>query len=237
MGEAERVVLGWDPGEVAGEVGWLAGVPASVIASVGLLKGGYPRPAGLVPSVVGVGLYDEVAGRPALKDLVMARAEAEGVADLYGVDPLGADVGRVSVLEALAGSAVLHAAVHVVADPVDPAGSALHLRRERVTVADVIEQDVRGWLAVLSACESARASVGEEQVSLATAMQLAGYTHAIGSVQPVFDVAAAEFMVELHGRLAAGLLPGEALHETREWARGRWPDEPQHWAVWTHIGP
>ena len=112
-------------------------------------------------------------------------------------------------------------------------GAADHLDRWRQSGARPLRFEAQPG----SPSESARAPAGEEQLSLATAMQLAGYTHAIGSLQPVFDEPAAEFMIQLHTRLARGTPPAVALHHTRDWARSHWPDQPHHWAVWTHIGP
>ena len=195
--------------------------------------------SGLVPAVVvaGVGTYPR-----GLEPLPSAPVEASLVAKRRGAGPgqrlLDDQATAGAVLGLLAQCPDLHAAVHAALDRDDPGGTALEFYDAPVTLAQISDLRLSGRLAVLSACQTHTAGgSGEEHLTLTAAVQLAGYTHAIGSLTEVEDWATSELMVRLHQHLATGADPAHALHHTLTWARTHWPDHPHKWATWTHTGP
>src|SRR5262249_20698808 len=108
---------------------------------------------------------------------------------------VGAAATRASVLDAMARSEIAHLACHSRTELTDPSTSGLMLADGYLTVADVLNQR-RGTkeLVILSACGTAAsgdASISDEPVHLASALQLAGYRHVIGTLWPVMDTLAA----------------------------------------------
>src|SRR5262249_23313072 len=97
-------------------------------------------------------------------------------------------------------------------------------------------------LAYLSACSTvngARQQV-DEPLHLASALQLAGFRHVVGSLWPLDDQIAADAAHAFYQRMpttptadsAAG-----ALHAVTVDLRARYPDRPDLWASLVHSGP
>ena len=175
----------------------------------------------------------------------MAEVEARKVAGVHRQagtsqvsELLGADAAVSAVAGALRERPVVHLSCHGTLDPDDPGASALELHDAALRLDEVVGWDVSGVLAVLSACQSNAPGIqADEHLSLAAAVQLAGYAHVIGSLDPVPGYETAKLMPLLHQHLVDGADPATALHTTRTWARHRWPDQPHIWATWTHTGP
>ncbi|SOD87447.1 CHAT domain-containing protein [Streptomyces sp. Ag109_G2-15] len=181
-------------------------------------------------------------------DLPGVRAEAEAVAGCYpGSVPLvGADATHTAVASALSRAAVAHFACHALNVPEDPSRSGLVLADGTLSVAELSVQDLEGhaFLAYLSACDTARGGrvLTDEAITLCAGLVLAGFTHAVGTLWPVDDAAAAFLAGRFHQALARRLGRGEAVEPARilnqlaEWTSGGWPDRPSRWATLIHFG-
>ncbi|MFI2207249.1 CHAT domain-containing protein [Streptomyces sp. NPDC020192] len=96
-------------------------------------------------------------------------------------------------------------------------------------------------LVYLSGCETARgaAQLADESLHLASALHLAGYRDAVGTLWSVRDSKAAQITEDFYkGLLAApGHDPAAALDAAVREARRREPARPDVWAAHLHIGP
>jgi CHAT domain-containing protein len=146
------------------------------------------------------------------------------------------------VLDLLPECAVAHFACHGVSDPVDPARSRLLLHDHEtapLTVSDVAALHLDGaHLAYLSACDTARTSdlrLIDEAIHLASAFQLAGYPHVIGTFWAIDDKIAVQiarsFYYE-HQSVGAA----KALHNAVRIVRDANPRTPSLWAAHHHAG-
>ncbi|WP_173093954.1 CHAT domain-containing tetratricopeptide repeat protein [Actinomadura verrucosospora] len=190
-----------------------------------------------------------VAGR-----LDHVEAEARAVRRLLpGAAVLGepGTATRAAVLNALADSPIAHFACHGVSDPADPSGGRLLLADHEdapLTVADLGPLDLRhARLAYLSACGTARVAdrlVPDEGATLASAFQLAGYPHVIGTLWEIGDEVAARVAEAFYTALtrdAAGGPPdvgrsAAALHRAVRAVRAERPGAPSLWAAHLHTG-
>ena len=153
------------------------------------------------------------------------------------------------VLRNLTACAIAHFACHGHNDPVDPSRSRLLLhdhREDPLTVAaleTVSLDDAR--LAYLSACSTAftsRTDLLDEAIHLASAFQLAGFPHVIGTLWPINDACAVtiadDFYAALHD--ADGALDANraayALHQAVRAVRDTYPITPTLWAAHIHAG-
>jgi tetratricopeptide (TPR) repeat protein len=158
-----------------------------------------------------------------------------------------------AVLDHLPQCPIAHFACHGANDPVDPSQSRLLLHDHEtspLTVAALAPLHLeRTRLAYLSACETGlttNARLLDEAVHLASAFQLAGYPHVIGTLWAVNDAAAAEMADDFYASLiAAGVGPDGvpetanapfALHRAVRAARDRYPALPSLWAAHIHAG-
>ncbi|MFG2124670.1 CHAT domain-containing protein [Streptomyces sp. NPDC048710] len=185
---------------------------------------------------------------PGQPDLPGVLAEAKAVADCYpGSVPLvGADATHTAVASALSRAAIAHFACHGVNVPDDPSRSGLVLADGALSVAELSVQDLEGhaFLAYLSACDTARGGtvLTDEAITLCAGLVLAGFRHAVGTLWPVDDAAAAFLAGRFHQALARRLSRGEAVEPARmlnrlaEWTSGGWPDRPSRWATLIHFG-
>lgn len=186
-----------------------------------------------------------IVGDPT-RDLMFAEVEAEYLhADHY---PYGTLLGYVEdaegagtpaeVLAALpapgrAGASVLHLACHALPSGRSPLDAYLALapdpgagdRHGRLPVGDILRQALGrppgspGGLVVLDACVSDHTGEDlDEALTLSSAFLAAGATGAVGSRWEVSDEMVCVLMYVLHGRLAAGDPPAEALRRAQLWA-------------------
>ncbi|KAF3185297.1 hypothetical protein TWF788_004616 [Orbilia oligospora] len=102
------------------------------------------------------------------------------------------------VLDHLSKCTIFHFAGHGKSDPLDPSKSALIIsdwEKNSLTVEQLIELDFRQtsrslWLAYLSACSTSDSNIEklhDESINLATACQLAGFQHVVGTLWEVSD--------------------------------------------------
>jgi CHAT domain-containing protein len=157
------------------------------------------------------------------RDLPAAEPEVSGIATLF--PPRCATIllsDRATfdmVRQSLEGVTILHLACH---------GQLFLARGERLTLRTVLDDAEFGALraarlAVLSACESARADLlglPEEALGFPAAFVQAGVAGVVGTLWPVADLSTALLMLRfyqglIHGRQA----PATALREAQQWLR------------------
>ncbi|MFY1598512.1 CHAT domain-containing protein [Micromonospora sp. WMMD737] len=179
-------------------------------------------------------------------DLFGAETEAEIVEEYCpgSVDVLsGTAATRDVVLAALAEARWAHFACHGYTDLHDPSSSRLLLADHHdrpLTVVDVAGLRLDGGeLAYLSACSTAQpgARLNDEVIHLASAFQLAGFRHVVGTLWPVGDRHAVDVAELVYAALADGADIATAVHDAARRMRDRWPDNPSVWASHIHIGP
>jgi CHAT domain-containing protein len=156
----------------------------------------------------------------------------------------GTEADPASVLAGLAACGTLYFAGHGLAavPPESALDSRLLLSGGDIKVRDLLRQDLTGLrLAVLSACESARAGVSlpDEVVGLPAGLIQAGAAGVVGSLWLVDDQAALQVMrrfLELWQE--NGLPAAEALCEAQRWVRHHVPEcaHPAQWAAFTFSG-
>jgi tetratricopeptide (TPR) repeat protein len=156
---------------------------------------------------------------------------------------------RANVLAHLRGCQVAHFACHGTSDPADPSRSMLLLHdhdKAPLTVASLSSIDLgQAQLAYLSACRTSSTSARQlldEAIHLATAFQLAGFPHVIGTLWEIND----EFAVDMAGNFYTALHTGgraidasqaaRALHDVLRNARDALADTPSLWAAYVHAG-
>ncbi len=155
-----------------------------------------------------------------------------------------------SVLARLPACGIAHFACHGICDRTDPSLSRLLLHDHAtapLTVSALSRVNLdHAQLAYLSACNTTNPGRGDlldEAIHLASAFQLAGFRHVVGTLWPINDHLAAEVAESFYAHLAAGqpgcLDPDQsatALHETIRAVRDRYPATPSLWAAYLHVG-
>ncbi|MGI5202500.1 CHAT domain-containing protein [Spirillospora sp. CA-108201] len=178
-------------------------------------------------------------------DLPEAEAEAALVGRRFpgAVDVLtGPSATHEAVLAALPEARWAHFACHGHSDLADPSAGHLLLADHRtrpLTVADLAGLRMDGAeLAFLSACSTARpgARLADEAIHLASAFQLAGYRHVIGTLWPIGDRHAVDIADLVYTAVAGGGDVAGAVHSATRQMRDRWPDHPSVWASHVHAG-
>lgn len=153
------------------------------------------------------------------------------------------DATVAAVLDLLVSAQWSHLACHGQQDPTAPSEGCLWLSDGPLTVRAVLGRRVaQGQLAVLSACETVRggAQLADEGITLASAVQLAGFRHVVGSLWAARDAIAARFVDVFYRDLAAnGFDPdrsARSLHLASWRLRERHADAVI-WSPFVHVGP
>jgi CHAT domain-containing protein len=99
----------------------------------------------------------------------------------------------------------------------------------------------RGVLAFLSACSTARPDdrLADEAIHLASAFQLAGYRHVVGTLWPISDSHAVRLADDFYAELASAgsvAIAASALHTVTRRLRDRRHQTPSIWASHIHAG-
>jgi CHAT domain len=149
-----------------------------------------------------------------------------------------------TVLAALPAGRWTHFACHAEADPANPSAGYLLLadhQKQPLTVTDIARlrlEDAR--LAFLSACSTARPGqrLTDEVIHLASAFQLAGYRHVIGTLWQIDDQHAQVFAEDIYSTL---ITTGkhdvaETVHTAVRRIRKDWAHTPSVWASHIHVG-
>ncbi len=147
---------------------------------------------------------------------------------------------RPAVEHALATHAWVHFGCHGNQDLVSPSHGGLLLHDARLTVADLSRLRQGGQFAFLSACHTAASvpSIPDEAITLAAALQYAGYRHVVGTLWSVPDSVAGDVSERVYRNLigAQGARAAEALHQAAITMRDRAPHIPSTWASFIHLG-
>jgi CHAT domain-containing protein len=187
-------------------------------------------------------------GGGSLPRLPFARREADAIVAAAGVDSafraVDFQASRETALSgALEGFRIVHFATHGLLNAKRPelSGLVLSLVDERgrprdgfLRVRDVYDLRLPADLVVLSACQTALGEdvQGEGLVGLTRGFMHAGAARVVASLWPVDDVATAELMRRLYGRmLREGTRPAAALRDAQMEmaAEAPWRD-PYYWA-------
>ena len=189
-------------------------------------------------TVVAVGINDATQA----SGLLHAVAEAKDVHKRFPTASqllLNQDATRAKVLAGLDRTTWAHLACHA-ASSQDPADSCLALADGPLPVKDIMSRELRQpYLAFLSACTTAfgGAALLDEAIHMASAFQVAGYPHAIGTLWPVADAIAPAFAKLVYNEMESGSEPAYALHHATRNIRDLYPDRPYLWAAHVHFGP
>jgi hypothetical protein len=153
-----------------------------------------------------------------------------------------------NVLFHLPACTIAHFACHGRTDPADPSQNQLLLHdhaTDPFTVASLAPTHVaNARLVFLSACHTAftGARLLDESIHLASAFQLAGFPHVIGTLWEVDDEAAVDIAAAFYGSLCADphaidiSYAAHALHNAVRSLRDRFPITPSLWAPYLHSG-
>jgi CHAT domain-containing protein len=185
---------------------------------------------------------------PGAGDLPGAEAEADLLRQRFGDRAIvlaGHGATHEAVTRALPEAAWAHFACHGHSDLASPSNSCLLLddhEQRPLTVTDVARLRLDDAdLAFLSACSTASPSgrLPDEAIHLASAFQLAGYRHVIGTLWPIRDREAVEYAKEVYQALTGIEATGAAtaLHAVTLKLRSRWLPTPSVWASHIHVGP
>jgi CHAT domain-containing protein len=160
------------------------------------------------------------------------------------------------VLRDIHRSEIAHFACHGCSDLVDPSNSHLLLQKstasgpvvDRLTVSTLLGATAQGraWIAYLSACSTAEIrvkSLVDESIHMASAFQVAGFAHVVGSLWPADDdvcVRVAELFYKCLVMCKSTENPNRAvaaaLREAVLQIRNKYASEPGVWALYVHLG-
>jgi hypothetical protein len=204
-----------------------------------------PRTGPKVPRVLAVGMPKT----PGETDLPGAHKEVRLLGRLLpGTTPLvNEDATHDAVLARLATSEWAHFACHAAGDPDDSGESHLLVHDHASKPLRVVEISRLNLsepeFAFLSACSTATTSLDlvDESIHIASAFQLAGYPHVIGTLWEISDSIATKIATQLYEELAARRFDirsaADCLHEAIRVVRNLYPKMPTLWAAHIHVGP
>ena len=201
-------------------------------------------PDGAVPGVLAVAMPHTPALGPA-GDLPSAMAEMAVVSRHFpmAVTLAGAGATRAATLAAIGSASIAHFGCHATIVPADPSRGRLLVHDGGIPITEL--QALPAWrrgLAFLSACDtaSARGDIPDEFVHLASAFQVIGFEHVIGTAWQVPDDIALAVTEGFYAGVwdpAAGRNadPAAALHASVAAALATDPLNPFPWA-YAHYG-
>lgn len=161
--------------------------------------------------------------------------------------------GKLRVLKALETCSIAHFSCHGVYDTMDPSKGGLLLPEPRSRTIDTLTVEElatssheRAQIAYLSACSTAENSsqdLMDEVIHIASAFQLSGFQHVIGTSWAVNDKQASEVAGMFYEALMSKdwgsnrSAVAEALHEALEKVKGSCYGNIIMWAPFIHLGP
>jgi tetratricopeptide (TPR) repeat protein len=205
--------------------------------------GRHPRPRVLLVAM------PQTPGLPPGASQPGAEREADVVAAAFPgsvTARTGRAATRARVLADLDGHALVHFACHGGIDPAKPEESGLFLADGRLTIADLSRHQLppaAAELAYLSACSTGFTGgvLPDEVITVAAALQLAGFQHVVATFWPISDRIAPGVAEDFYRHLAAaapspdGVSAAQALHTAIRQLRG--DGSPAQWAPFFHAGP
>jgi len=196
-------------------------------------------------------------GQSALSGVVREEeAITETIKGAYTIRPPLRHPTADQVLRGIHESEIAHFACHGCSDFVDPSNSHLLLQKssdsgpvvDRLTVSTLLGATAQGraWIAYLSACSTAEIrvkSLADESIHMASAFQVAGFAHVIGSLWPANDevcVRVAELFYKSLLRRSSTTDPNRAvaaaLRDAVLQIRKEYTSGPDVWALYIHLG-
>ncbi|MFF0176013.1 CHAT domain-containing tetratricopeptide repeat protein [Micromonospora profundi] len=154
----------------------------------------------------------------------------------------GQDATTPRVRDLFADADWVHFAGHATADAARPSDSYLTLRDGPLRVRELLRQPAgvrtAGTLAYLSACSTLQggARLPDENIHIASALQLAGFAHVIATYWPVPDPVAGRAARLIYDGLHTGR-PAHAVNAATRALRDRYWGRPSCWAAYVHVGP
>lgn len=137
-------------------------------------------------------------------------------------------------------------ACHAASDPTDPSNSQLLVQDHDKNPLRVLEISrlnlAKPELAYLSACNTAvtTPNLANESIHIATAFQLAGYPHVVGTLREIDDAVSAEIAERIYTQLSSTGYDvedaGACVHQVVRLVRDRYPRIPTLWAAHIHVG-
>ena len=159
------------------------------------------------------------------------------------------------VLNNMSGFDIVHFACHGCADPEDPSNSHLLLQKseasepviDKLTVTDISNRNTLGrtWIAYLSACSTAgveATDLADECLHIASAFQVAGFAHVIGSLRPADDDICVWLAELFYRSLTKSGIPRHSNRAVAETLRNAILEirtespNPRLWAPFIHLG-
>ncbi|MFI5590002.1 CHAT domain-containing protein [Amycolatopsis sp. NPDC051758] len=198
-----------------------------------------------VPRLLAVGM----SKTPGESDLPGAHKEMGLLGRLLpDVTPLvNEDATHDAILSRLATREWAHFACHAAGDPADPGESRLVVHdhaSKPLCVAEISRLDLsEPEFAFLSACSTATTSLNlvDESIHIASAFQLAGYPHVIGTLWEISDSIATKIATRIYTELATCQFDirnaAGSLHKAIRMVRDLYPQMPTLWAAHIHVGP
>lgn len=189
---------------------------------------------------------------PGQKDLESTEAEAADITRRFPTYELlaGPTATRESVAQAMRRHSWAHFACHGSQDLLRPYRGALHVYDGPLTITQIMRLELPGCvLAYLSACETSRGStaIPDEGITLASALQIAGYQHVIAALWQISGVAAVDIARHLYDQIVTvhdgvpSINVGKAAAALRAAVTALRRDSPDmpalFWAPYIHTGP
>lgn len=177
-------------------------VMSSYSSSIKAIINGRRRPVlKIVPSTSTQALLVAMQNTPRHTQLHFADKEVQIIRDIFKEIPVGCiDPGQLrhDIMAHLPQCSIFHFAGHGYTDSLDPSQSHLAVYNDKITVATLLEMNLRErspFLAYLSACGTGQVKDDrflDESIHLMSAFQLAGFRHVIGTLWEVNDELCAE---------------------------------------------
>ena len=180
---------------------------------------------------------DPLTERPPLP---CAREEVEMIGRMLGSTPLiGTQATKDEVLARLDSIALVHIAAHGNMETGEIAlASTKGVKKNILTMRDVLGVQMRARLVVLSCCHSARGEIkAEGVVGIARAFLGAGARSVLVSLWAIDDKATLEFMKNFYQHLVKGISASESLNQTMNCMReSKEFNAVKYWAPFVLIG-
>ena len=157
-----------------------------------------------------------------LPPLPCAREEVEMIGRMLGITPLiGENATKNEVLRTLSSVALVHIAAHGDMKTGEIAlASTEGMKKDILTMRDVLGVQMRPRLVVLSCCQSANGEIkAEGVVGIARAFLGAGARSVLVSLWAIDDQATLEFMKNFYYHLAEGKTASESLNQAMNYMR------------------
>ena len=175
-----------------------------------------------------------------LPPLPCAREEVEMIGRMLGSTPLiGTQATKDEVLARLDSIALVHIAAHGNMETGEIAlASTKGVKKNILTMRDVLGVQMRARLVVLSCCHSARGEIkAEGVVGIARAFLGAGARSVLVSLWAIDDEATLEFMKNFYQHLVKGISASESLNQTMNCMReSEELNAVKYWAPFVLIG-